>query len=119
MEALTLLLKLIFAHAVTDFALQNDSMARYKSKHNLPSVDVIPKTDKPTSFWPYFLINHGLINGAGVWLVTGSCFFACIEVVAHVIIDKWKCDSRINIHEDQFFHLVTKVWYVGLITFGM
>jgi hypothetical protein len=114
---LILLLKLIFAHAITDFALQNDAMARYKSPHNLPSVDIIPKSDKPESFWPYFLFNHALINGAGVWLVTGSYYFACIEVVWHAMIDKSKCDGVINIHQDQFYHLITKIFYVFMLLY--
>lgn len=108
-------LKLILAHAITDFAMQNDAMARYKSILNLPSVNDIPKSDKPSSFWPYFLFNHAAINGAGVWIATGTWLFCLFEIPIHAMIDHMKCRGWININQDQFLHLLSKLFYMALI----
>ena len=104
---------LICSHAICDFALQSDSMARGKNRHNRtqPPPNAIYQ---PT--WMYWLGAHSLIHGAGVALATGVWWLGLCEVIAHGTIDFLKCDNRYGIHTDQALHLTSKL--VWLVIFG-
>ena len=75
---LSLLLRLGIAHAVTDVVLQ-DSQSFSMPRRKQPS----PGDDH----WPYWLLAHGLLNGAGVYWATGSSFLGLLETVVHTGVD--------------------------------
>lgn len=97
---------LLVGHAVADFALQNDFMAVAKN-HNTPVGKL---------FWPYALGSHALIHGAFVVLVTGYVWMGVAEAICHALIDRVKCNEKIDLHTDQFFHFICKfVWALILM----
>jgi len=104
-----LLFKLFVAHAIADFALQSEAMAKGKNRHRKP--DYIPQGQKAIRCWPYWLTAHALINGGAVYFATGSVLIGLIELVLHWIIDFAKCENWTSPHDDQFFHICFKMLY--------
>ena len=104
---------LICGHAVADFALQSDWMAKNKNRNN-PST-YLPPGQIYTPTWFYVLGAHSFIHGLMVYLVTGDVIWGIIETISHFIIDFAKCESRTNPHEDQFMHLLMKLVYLGQV----
>ncbi len=101
---------LIVGHALADFALQSDSMARGKNRHREPVG--VPPGQTPQTIWPYWLTAHALIHGGVVALVTGRWELGLAEAVLHWLIDFGKCENWYGIHEDQSMHLVCKcAWW--------
>jgi hypothetical protein len=96
------------AHALCDFALQNDFMAMAKN-HTTPVGKV---------FWPYALGAHALIHGAAVAVITGEIWLGVLETLCHAWIDRVKCDGRIDLHTDQFLHVVCKLIWILLLVFA-
>lgn len=101
-------LKLLMGHALADFALQSDAMAKGKNRHNKTTP---PAGQKYVPCWLYWLIAHALIHGGVVWLITNSPFFGIIETLLHFCIDGLKCEGFTNPHEDQAFHVALKLIY--------
>ena len=108
----TLLFLLIVGHAVADYALQSDWMAKAKN----------PATAQPGVPWWSVMAAHCLIHGGTVWYATGMLLPACFEVVAHFFIDRAKCDKEMGFLADQTLHLtgrfviamtVWSVWQVA------
>jgi hypothetical protein len=97
-----LLFKLIIGHALVDYSLQNDTMAKFKNRHILNNT--VP--------WYYFMTAHALINAGMVWAVTGNVSFGIAELVLHWVIDFAKCEKWINVHADQGLHILCKLMYV-------
>lgn len=83
MTPLEMLFWLLVAHAVCDYPLQGDFLARAKN-HRLPVLSVP---------WQQALVWHALIHGGAVALVTGSVPLGLAETAAHALIDHWKCRS--------------------------
>jgi len=110
---LDLLFKLLIAHALTDFALQSEAMAKGKNRHKKP--DYISKGQKYIPCWPYWLAAHALINSGGVYIVTGSLFCSLLEVTLHWLFDFIKCDNRTNPNQDQLLHFISKILYVFIL----
>lgn len=102
---LTMFFLLMVSHAVCDFALQSDTMAKMKNRNN-PSQP--PPGQKPVSCWFYFLTAHSVIHGGGVYLVTGNMVCALIETGSHWCVDYVKCLNITNPHQDQMLHLMFK-----------
>jgi len=102
MEALTLLFWLLVAHALCDFPLQNDYLAKAKSAWS------------GHAEWPWALAGHSLIQGGGVALVTGSIWLGLAEAVLHAVIDNLKCANRISYSVDQSLHVCCKLLWLGL-----
>lgn len=100
---------LLIGHAFADFALQTPAMANGKSPLNVPKN--IPKGQKPTIVWPYYLSAHTLIHAGAVYVVTGSLLFALAEAVTHFFFDLAKSLNYTNPHIDQILHLLMKVLY--------
>lgn len=100
---------LLCGHALADFALQSDAMAKGKNRHNK---NPAPKGQKYTPCWPYWLIAHSLIHGGIVYLITGNLFLGIIETVLHSVIDFMKCENVFTPHTDQALHLLCKVMYL-------
>ena len=102
---------LIFAHALADYPLQGDFLAKAKD-HTRP-IPGVP--------WRCAMAAHCVIHAGAVGLITGSMWFAVAEFVLHWIIDWVKClapadetdDERADSFvTDQAMHLACKVGYV-------
>lgn len=85
LRASAVLLLLLFAgHALCDFPLQGDFLARGKNhKAPLPGVP-----------WQYCLFAHALIHAGAVFLLTRSLILGLAELVFHAATDYAKCDGR-------------------------
>lgn len=115
--ALVILFALLIAHAICDFALQGEFVAKAKNRHaDLSSI--FGNQPVPRGLWTNALSAHCLIHAGGVWFVTGSVALAAIEFVVHCIIDFVKCEGWISFAADQILHRVCKVFYVTLLYFG-
>jgi hypothetical protein len=104
-----LLFLLVVSHALGDFALQSDRMARGKNRHAERSDPdgVLPE-------WYYWMTAHAIIHGGGVALVTNSPALGIAEVFLHWLIDFGKCDKRYGFHTDQLLHICCKVAWAWL-----
>jgi hypothetical protein len=100
---------LLCGHALADFVLQTDIMAKLKNRHNKP--DNIPNGQKYIPCWGYWLTAHSLIHGGIVYLITGNIMFGLIETASHWLIDFLKCENVTNPNQDQFFHIFLKIVY--------
>lgn len=89
-----LLYELLIAHAVTDYALQGAWMAEQKQAAF-------------SGNWAIILLAHSIVNGGGVYVVTGSVALGVVETLLHFIIDL----VGLGMYCDQAVHLVTKVVY--------
>lgn len=96
---------LLFFHALFDYALQTDFIAKHKCSCN--SLDAIP--------WYYVLWSHAMLHAGGVYLATEFISFAVIELICHFAIDWSKCNKQIDIHTDQILHIVIKLLFAVAI----
>jgi hypothetical protein len=104
---------LLAGHALADFAIQPDAMARGKSRHFVPRQ---AESRKAETIWPYWLTSHALIHGAAVALATGCVPLGIAETVAHWLIDFGKCEDWYGFHVDQAAHVACKLaWAVWLV----
>lgn len=108
MNMLPLFFALIVAHAICDYPLQGEFLAKAKN-HRIPI---------PGAPWYQALGAHALIHGGAVWLVTGIWWLGVMECAAHGLIDYAKCDGKIDFNTDQAFHIVCKGSY-ALILLGL
>ncbi len=93
---------LVAAHALCDFSLQGDTMAREKNPDSTSELQrAVP--------WFYWMAAHALIHGGAVALVTHSLLLGVCEALLHFAIDLMKCLRWLNIHQDQTLHLLCKV----------
>ncbi len=99
----------VVMHALADFPLQGDYIAKQKSRAQADSFSV----------WVIALSAHCVIHAGGVWLVSGSLAFGIAELGAHALIDGYKGEGKIGIVADQVLHLACKVVYTALLTFGL
>jgi hypothetical protein len=94
---------LLVGHAVADYPLQGDFLARGKNHRN-PILGV--------PFW-HCLSAHAMIHAGVVALITGSWVLGACEYVLHVAIDYGKCDERYGLNVDQLLHFLCKaLWAV-------
>ena len=112
-----MLFQLIIGHALLDFPLQGDSMAKGKNRNCPP--ENIPPGQTPQRVWPYWLTSHALIHAGGVWLITQHWELGLAELVLHWGIDFAKCENWTGIHTDQFLHFCCKVLWVGIVGMGV
>lgn len=108
-----LLIKLLMGHAIADFALQSDSMAKGKNRNIVPAY--IPPGQALQICWPYWLCAHGLIHGSLVYFVTGNIWIGLLEAWLHCLIDFGKCENCYGIHQDQTMHLLCKIAYLFMV----
>jgi hypothetical protein len=107
---------LIAGHALADFALQSDDMAKGKNRNRrLDMMLKIPPGQKPMTVWPYWLTSHALIHGGAVALITGVWWLGLAEFVIHWAIDFAKCENWTGIHTDQALHVACKLLWLGLL----
>ncbi len=106
---IVLFAKLLMGHALADFALQSDSMAKGKNRNRMVDLSIVPPGQKYQVSWQYWLSAHALIHGMAVWLITGNIYIGFYEICCHWVIDFGKCESWYGIHEDQTAHIVCKI----------
>lgn len=99
---------LLCGHALADFGLQTEFVGKYKFRKNAHE---LPKEQKLNEVWPYCLVFHSLIHGYFVYLFTGFVLLGLIETVLHTIIDFLKCEGFLDVHQDQWLHIICKVGY--------
>lgn len=109
-----LIFLLLFGHALADFSLQGDPMAKGKNRNKKP--DYIPEGQKFIPCWHYWMSAHSLIHGGVVYLATGgNLLCGLIETISHFLIDFAKCENWTNPNQDQMLHVVFKAAYVCII----
>jgi hypothetical protein len=100
------MLFLLYAvHALLDFPLQGDFLAKAKNRHS-------PMPDIP---WELAMFSHCLIQALGVFLITQSLALAGTELCLHFLIDCAKNEGKTSFFTDQMLHYLCKSMYVILI----
>jgi hypothetical protein len=98
------LLAMIAAHAIADYPLQGDFLAKAKNRRApLPGVP-----------WYQALSAHAAIHGAAVGAITGSAALGVAEAVVHAVTDDMKCNGRLTYNQDQAIHIASKVLWAIL-----
>jgi|688.fasta_scaffold162156_3 hypothetical protein len=97
------------AHAVADYPLQGDYLARMKCRD---------QAAKPYE-WLIPLTAHSLIQAGGVWIVSGSPLLGAVELCLHWLIDLGKGEGKFGYVTDQGLHLACKLAYVVVLVAGM
>lgn len=114
--AIDALLWMLIGHAVCDYPLQGDWLARAKN-HN-PRIVLGDSPDEDISGGA--MMCHCAIHAGAVKLATGSWLLAFCELVAHGIIDYGKCDGLVGYNVDQLMHVGCKfAWTALLIGFTL
>lgn len=99
-----LFLLLVAAHALADYPLQGDFLAKAKNvSAPLPGVP-----------WYQALGAHAAIHAGSVGVLTGSVWLGLAEFVAHCAIDHAKCRGRIGFNTDQGAHVACKLLWAAL-----
>ena len=110
LSAVALYLWLLVGHALCDYPLQGDFMARAKNPKQ--PIDGVP--------WDWPMSAHATIQAGAVWLITGTLWLAAAEYVAHSIIDVAKCRGAFGYATDQQLHILCKaVWVAALVIAGV
>lgn len=99
-----LFLALLFWHALADYPLQGDFLARAKNRST--PIEGVP--------WYQAMGAHALIHAGGVAFLTGSLWLGLAEFVAHFLIDDAKCCRDISFNTDQGMHVVCKLLWASL-----
>lgn len=102
---------LIVGHAVGDYPLQGDFLAKAKNRANpIPGVP-----------WVHGLLPHAAIHGGLVGVITGSMTLGIAEFVVHCFIDDAKCtgkfgrDPAMSFNIDQALHVACKLAWVAAL----
>jgi len=98
-EFLEVLALLLVGHALADYPLQGDFLA--KGKDRTAPIPGIP--------WQHPLTAHAAIHGGFVGVITGGLWLGLTEAVIHWIIDDAKCRGRFGYHTDQALHVICKI----------
>jgi hypothetical protein len=103
------LLWMLIGHAVADYPLQGDWLAKAKNWQ----LKLVPGE----SIWVGAMISHAAIHAGAVKLATGSWWLAGAEFFAHAVIDDMKCTGYLSYNEDQLLHVACKaIWFAVLVT---
>jgi hypothetical protein len=97
------------AHALADYPLQGDYLARMKCRSQAGNV----------SEWIIALTAHSLVQAGGVWLVSGSAVLGVTELCLHWLIDLGKGEGKFSYVTDQCLHLACKLVYVIVLVLGL
>lgn len=99
---MSVLLWLLIGHALCDFPLQGEFLARGKN-HLAPL---------PGIAWFQCLFAHAAIHAGAVLWITNSSTLCICEFVSHSLIDYAKCDNRFGFGVDQLLHILCKlIWF--------
>lgn len=108
-QAFNFLFWLLVMHAVADYPLQGDWLA--KAKNPWGKEWPVPGEE----IWLGAMASHCLIHAAGVYWVTQTFVLAAAEFVMHFIIDLMRCFRALSYNEDQALHIACKVaWTIIL-----
>lgn len=99
MNVVEFFLAMLVGHALADYPLQGDFLA--KAKNRTAPVPGVP--------WYHALGAHAAIHGGLVWAITGLWWLGAAEAVTHWFIDDTKCRGRIDFNLDQALHVGCKV----------
>lgn len=99
-----ILIALIAAHALCDYPLQGDFLA--KAKNRTAAIPGVP--------WWQAMGAHAVMHGAAVALITGIWWLSVLEAAIHWITDDAKCRSKIDFNTDQAIHLICKAAWFGV-----
>lgn len=94
---------LISAHALADYPLQGDFLA--KAKNRTAPIPGVP--------WWQALAAHAAIHAGFVLAISGSLTCAAVELVVHALTDDAKCRGHISYNTDQAIHVMCKVVYAA------
>ena len=90
---------LLVGHALADYPLQGDFLARAKNAWApVPGID-----------WRIAMMAHCAIHAGVVMLVTHNLVYALLEFALHFGIDVLKCKGITTFRMDQLFHVLCKV----------
>ena len=103
-----MLLLLFAAHAVCDYPLQGDFLAKGKNLN----------TPIPGMAWEQLMLAHCLIHSGAELLITGSIWLALAELIIHFGTDVAKCAGKIDFNTDQAIHYACKMLWVAIIFGG-
>lgn len=95
---------LVAGHAVADYPLQGDFLARAKNR-------TAPIPGFP---WWQALGAHAAIHGGFVAAITGIWWLFFAEAAIHFLTDDAKCRGRIDLNTDQAIHLVCKAGWLAV-----
>ena len=95
-------------HALADFPLQGDYLAREKVRDQAASA----------ASWVMALSAHALVQAGAVWLISGSISLAAAELGLHWLIDLAKGERRIGLVTDQILHITCKAGYVAALAWA-
>lgn len=113
MSVWMLLFLLLAGHALCDYPLQSDFMAREKT----PLLPTDPARIQPglksDLLWFWVLSAHALVHGGCVALLTGSAFLGLAETLSHWFIDILKCIGKTTLTTDQLLHVGCKLLWLG------
>ena len=98
----------IVVHALADFPLQGDYIAKQKARRHADN----------NSVWIVALTAHCIIHAGGVWLVSGSLALGCVEFVLHALIDIGKGEEKFGLVADQLMHVACKLTYALVLYCG-
>jgi hypothetical protein len=94
---------LLVGHAVADYPLQGDFLAKAKN----------PWAPIPGVPWWIAMAAHSAIHAGAVALVTHNYVLACLEFGLHFGIDVLKCANITGFKMDQLMHVICKfAWAV-------
>jgi hypothetical protein len=106
---LALFAAFVVVHALVDFHLQGDYIAKQKARRHADNQSV----------WIVALTAHCVIHGGGVWLVSGSLAFGFAELILHAVIDLGKGEGKFGLVTDQLLHVACKLAYALVLGFGL
>lgn len=113
-DAVKLFFALAIGHALADFPLQGEYLAKFKSRHVRPAdLETVPR-----GLWVHCMTAHCLIHAGFVWLITGQVIFAIVEFVLHFILDLLKCEGKTSFNLDQIGHYTCKAGYALIFWLG-
>jgi len=101
-DPLAIFFALCVFHALADFPLQGEYLARQKVRSQADG----------RSEWLIALMAHSLIHAGAVWLVTGSKLLGLTELILHALIDGLKGQKVFGYLTDQLLHIACKGAYV-------
>lgn len=102
MDAQFVAIALLAGHALADYPLQGDFLAR--AKNRTAPIPGVP--------WWQALGAHVVVHGAFVAFITGIWWLFIAEAAIHWITDDAKCRGKIGFNTDQAIHLACKVlWF--------
>lgn len=99
-------LLLIFGHALADYPLQGDFLAR--AKNRMAPIPGFP--------WWQALGAHAVIHGGVVGIITGIWWLGLAEAAVHFVTDDLKCRGRIGLNTDQAIHVACKAAWAAVAT---